>query len=123
MVTATVPPYLMEPPGDEKPAVVAGLVTDRPRPGTGDGFAATLFDLIRRGYIEAIPLNRIEKTWGGVREEMVMSVLGRPPEHALLCGALRKAGEHELEDAPRFIGTVREIPMIAGADREHAPRP
>ena len=47
-LVATVPPYLMEPPGDEKPAVVAGLVTDRPRPGTGVGFAATLFDLIRR---------------------------------------------------------------------------
>ncbi len=56
----------------------------------------------------------------GVGEEMVMAMLLRPPQHALLAGRLAHHREHELEPAARRIGAVGEIAMVAGADREDA---
>ena len=56
----------------------------------------------------------------GVGMQMMVAVLGRPPQHALLHGALREEGEDELEDAAGRIGAVREVAVIAGADREDA---
>src|ERR1041385_1439895 len=46
--------------------------------------------------------------------EMVVTVLGRPPENALLGSALREKCEDELESPVRRVGTVGEIPVVAG---------
>ena len=54
--------------------------------------------------------------------QVMMAMLGRPPEHALLGRALGQEGEHELERAAGRVGAMREIAMIAGADGEH-PQP
>src|ERR1700710_1486155 len=50
---------------------------------------------------------------------MVMAMLGRPPQHALLRAALGEKGEDELEGPAGREGAVREIAMVAGGDREH----
>ena len=63
------PRHVFEPPGDEAPAMVAALLEPTGDRATGNAFAATLFDLIRRGDIEAMPITTIKKTWGGLREE------------------------------------------------------
>ena len=56
----------------------------------------------------------------GIRMQVMVPMLGRPPQHALLRGALRQDREHELEGAAGRIGAVREIAVIARADREDA---
>ena len=56
----------------------------------------------------------------GVGVQVVLAVLGRPPEHALLRRALGEAGEHELAGAAGLEGAVREVAVVAGADAEHA---
>src|SRR5262249_60841699 len=56
----------------------------------------------------------------GVRVEVMVSVLGGPPQHALLRRALRQNREQELERAAGRIGAMREVTVIAGADREDA---
>ena len=50
--------------------------------------------------------------------DVVVAVLGRPPQHALLGGALREAGEDELECPTRGEGAVRKIAMVGRADGE-----
>ncbi|MEA2446841.1 MAG: hypothetical protein QOK47_478, partial [Actinomycetota bacterium] len=65
------PGYVTEPPGDEPPALVPALTTNWVRGGSGDAFAATLFDLIRRKHIDAMTMTTIKKTWGGIRQEDV----------------------------------------------------
>ena len=54
----------------------------------------------------------------GVGIEVVVAVVGRPPQNALLRGALRHHGENELKDAARLIGAMREVAVIAGPDRK-----
>src|SRR5579885_867088 len=51
---------------------------------------------------------------------MMMAVLRRPPEHALLSRALRKKGKCELEGAACLVSAVRKIAMISCADRKDA---
>src|SRR5262245_41942592 len=50
----------------------------------------------------------------------MMAMLGRPPQYALLRGALREQCEHELERAAGRVGAMREVAMVAGADRKDA---
>src|SRR5579872_5390046 len=47
---------------------------------------------------------------------MVVTMFGRPPQHAFLRGALRQDRENELERSARRISAVREIAMISGTD-------
>jgi hypothetical protein len=56
----------------------------------------------------------------GVRMQVVVPVLGGPPENALLRAGLRQEAEHELKQAAGRIGAVREVAVIAGADGEDA---
>ena len=42
----------------------------------------------------------------GIREQVVVPVLGSPPQHALLGGTLSKTCENELERPARRIGAV-----------------
>ena len=56
----------------------------------------------------------------GVGMQMVMAVLGGPPDDALLRGGLGQERKDELKRSARRIGAVREIAMIAGADGEDA---
>ena len=55
-----------------------------------------------------------------VGEEMVLAMLGRPPEDALLRRALRNNSEDELESPARFVGAVRKITVVASANGENA---
>src|SRR4029434_6986514 len=57
----------------------------------------------------------------GVGMQVMVAVLGGPPQHALLGGALRQQGENELECAAGRKGAMREVAMIAGPDGEDAP--
>src|SRR5260370_42490960 len=54
----------------------------------------------------------------GVGMQMVMPVLGGPPQDTALGRALRQRGEHELGDAARCVGAVRKVSMVAGPDGE-----
>src|SRR5262245_25208401 len=56
----------------------------------------------------------------GVGKQVMMAVLGGPPQHALLRGALRQQGKNELEGAAGREGAMREVAMIAGPDGEDA---
>src|SRR5262245_66464875 len=51
---------------------------------------------------------------------MMMAMLCCPPQHALLRGALREEREHQLKCAARRVGAMREVAMVAGADRKDA---
>src|SRR5262245_43669091 len=56
----------------------------------------------------------------GIRMQMVMAMLGRPPQHALLQRALRQHREHELERPAGRIGAMREVAVVSGPDGEDA---
>ena len=56
----------------------------------------------------------------GIGMEVMVAVLGRPPQHALLQRALAHESEDKLEDAAGRIGAMGEVAVIAGADRENA---
>lgn len=71
------PEYVFEPPAADPPALIAGLLEPSGARATGNAFTATLFDLVRRGYIEAIPVNTIRKTWGGLKQEDVTDLAVR----------------------------------------------
>src|SRR5437867_3536989 len=58
----------------------------------------------------------------GVGMQVMMAVLGRPPQYALLGGALRQQGENELERAAGRVSAMREVAMITGANGKHAHR-
>ena len=69
-----VPRHIHEPPGDEAPAVIAALLATGNTRTTGDAFTATLFDLIRRGFIDASATTSYKKTWGGLKEDEVSDI-------------------------------------------------
>jgi len=52
---------------------------------------------------------------------MMMPMLRRPPQDALLRRALRQHREHELTRPAGRVGTMRKVAMITGADRENSP--
>ncbi len=57
---------------------------------------------------------------GGVGIEVVMPVLGRPPQDALLPCALGQRRQQELIDSAGRIGPVGEVAVVAPGHREHA---
>src|ERR1043166_3293470 len=54
----------------------------------------------------------------GIGVQMMVPMLRRPPQDALLRRALRQDREHELKRPAGCVGTMRKVAMIAGADRE-----
>jgi hypothetical protein len=56
----------------------------------------------------------------GVGMQVMVAMLGGPPQHALLHAALRHEGQDELKRPAGRIGAVREIAMVAGPDEEDA---
>ena len=56
----------------------------------------------------------------GVGMEVMMPVLGGPPQNTTLGAALGKKREDELESASGRIGAMREITMVSGADGKNA---
>ena len=75
--------YVYEPPGEVQPAMVAALLAEGHTRATGDAFTATMFDLIRRGYIAADHASVVKKTWGGLRQEdvsdLAVTITDKPP--------------------------------------------
>ena len=64
------PDYLFEPPGDDAPALVQALIAEKSSDISGDitdEFTATLFDLIRRGFIDATATTTPQDSLGGAR--------------------------------------------------------
>jgi hypothetical protein len=51
--------------------------------------------------------------------QVVMPVLGCPPENAFLSAALGQEREDELEYPAGGIGAVRKVSMVARPDGEH----
>ncbi|MEA2517455.1 MAG: hypothetical protein QOG16_1293, partial [Actinomycetota bacterium] len=64
-----VPEHIPEPPGEEAPALVGALLEPTGGRVKPDTFTATLFDLIRRRYIDAIATQTQKSTWAGLRHE------------------------------------------------------
>ena len=58
----------------------------------------------------------------GIGMKMMMAVLGRPPENALLGGGLGQEREQELERAARGVSPMRKVAVVTRADGEH-PQP
>ena len=54
----------------------------------------------------------------GIGMQMVMPVLGSPPQDAFLRARLRQERQEELKDPAGGVGAMGEIPVITGADRE-----
>jgi hypothetical protein len=54
----------------------------------------------------------------GVGMQMVMPVLGGPPQDTALGRALSQRGEHELGDAAGCVGAVGKVSMVPGSDGE-----
>src|SRR6185437_7477943 len=52
--------------------------------------------------------------------EVVVAMVGRPPQNALLRRRLRHGGENQLEGAAGLIGAVGKVAVITGADGEDA---
>jgi hypothetical protein len=52
--------------------------------------------------------------------QVMMAVLGRPPQNALLGAAQGEKREHELKHPARRIGPMRKVTVIARADGEDA---
>src|SRR5204863_7944905 len=51
---------------------------------------------------------------------VMMAMVRRPPQRALLSRRASDAGEHELKDTTRAVRPVREIAMVSTRDAEHA---
>lgn len=50
----------------------------------------------------------------------MVTMIGRPPERALLGGGLSQESHEKLKSARSFESPVREVTMIKPCDREHA---
>jgi uncharacterized membrane protein len=103
-----VPPYVMEPPGEDPPALIAALLEPGHQRVTGDAFTATLFDLIRRGYIDAQATTTYKKKWAGLREEETsdLSVAATDKDASELEGFERvvlTSVKHAQGDSERFL--------------------
>ncbi len=70
--------------------------------------------------MEDAALARGMQVVGRVGIKVVMPVLGRPPQDALLPRALGQGRQQELIDAAGRVGPVREITVVAPGHREHA---
>ncbi len=55
-----------------------------------------------------------------IREAMMVTMVGGPPENALLRGGHGHEGDYELEGTAGFVGAMRKITVIAGGNEKHA---
>src|SRR3954462_3256645 len=55
----------------------------------------------------------------GIGMQMMMSMLGRPPQNAFLRGALRKPGQDELKYPAGRKSPMGEIAVVARSDCKH----
>ncbi len=90
----------------------------------GDGLIVAL-QAVRREDPPQVRMPCPVEQWGVrvaglVREAMVLSVMGRPPQHALLDGGLREPGEGELHRPGRPVAAMGEVSVVSGRDRDHA---
>jgi hypothetical protein len=53
---------------------------------------------------------------------VVVPVMGRPPQRAHLGRRAAQEGQDKLEEAAGLVGVVREVPVVAAGQREHAHR-
>ncbi len=60
--------------------------------------------------------------FGVVTHLVVVPVPSRPPENAFLNCNLGSEGQNKLKPARGLKASMREIPMIASGDKEHAAR-
>lgn len=51
---------------------------------------------------------------------MMMPMMGRPPQHALLCGRHREERQEELEDPAGLERAMGKIAVISRRDRNHS---
>lgn len=95
--------YEQEPPSDDPPALIAPLLRQSTKAG-GAEFTATLFDLIRRGYLKAEPTTTEKWSWGalGKREgpDLLLSREGDTGKAAPLESGVAKILERALADGP-----------------------
>ena len=56
----------------------------------------------------------------GIGMQMVMPVLGRPPQNTLLGATLSEEGEEELKDPAGRVGSMREVPVVPRPYRKDA---
>ncbi len=63
--------HVMEPPTNDPPALIPALLEPGHQRATGNAFAATLFDLIRRKHLDAMVVNTVRSTWGGLKTDDV----------------------------------------------------
>ncbi|HET7481378.1 MAG TPA: DUF2207 domain-containing protein, partial [Actinomycetota bacterium] len=86
-VASPVQGFVMEPPTNDPPAMITALLAPGYQRATGDTFTATLFDLIRRRYLDAVPYQTVKKTWGGLKEQdvtdLAMHVRDKDPSDLL----------------------------------------
>jgi hypothetical protein len=54
-----------------------------------------------------------------IRVPVMVTVVRRPPEHALLTRTLCKTGEHELPKAVQHERAMTEIPVVSGRNSKH----
>lgn len=118
--TAPVPRHIMEPPGDEAPALVAALLEAGHNRATGAAFTATLFDLIRRGFIESTSTTTYVKKWAGLREEEVsdLSIKLTSKNPTLLDGF-----EREVWESVEHAGDEREAFLLSEMKGDIADHP
>ena len=55
----------------------------------------------------------------GVGMEVVVAMVGRPPQYALLRSRLREHCENELEGAAGVVSPVGKVAMVASPDGEN----
>jgi uncharacterized membrane protein len=95
--------YEQEPPSDDPPALVAPLLRQSTKP-EGPEFTATLFDLIRRGYITTEPTTTSKWSWGalGKREgsDLMLSRKGATGSATPLEKGVTKVLERALGNGP-----------------------
>ncbi|MGH2752941.1 MAG: DUF2207 family protein, partial [Actinomycetota bacterium] len=112
-----VPEHIHEPPGDVPPAMVTALLDSGYSKASGDAFTATLFDLIRRGHIEAFSTTTVRKTWAGLKQEelsdLSVRMLDKPEERLT-------PFEKEVRDALTHAMDGKERLLLSDLEKEIA---
>ena len=54
-----------------------------------------------------------------IRVQVVLAMVRRPPQRALLTGRLREKGHGELPEAIELVGAMAEIAVVPAGDGEH----
>ena len=92
--------YEQAPPSELAPALVPALLRQGGQAGSNE-FTATLFDLIRRGRFETIPVTTSRSTWGGLRHEDVADLELSVGDGLADIAAFEKPVERVVDGGPR----------------------